>query len=301
MMAKRLNAFILTFSLFLACVFITPLFAKEVVRDVRVSARVPSTVSPEHSTIQLSKTQAVADPTKDQPVFLTVYLRDAKQKPLPKVEVTLTSSRGDLDVIEAVSKLSLQNHYALRVNVSKMKSDLTDSDGKVSFRVSSFTPGEVVLLIKADSGVTLPAQTIRFLPTSLWDELTITFPLLGTDKEIALLNPEAELTKDLSPLQLEARRKVHVDAKVRVPGWLLVLTLFAIINIVGFLMFVLAMLGKIKRLEHEEVVLLRKIFHTKKIERLKKSLIKNGFNGGANKDLKVNDSEKSTLIRPNGK
>jgi hypothetical protein len=129
--------------------------------DVNVSATVDSKVSKVQSTIDTSTKETLADPASHS-ILLTITLKDADGNPMPNIPVVVTSSRGQVDIIEAVSKLA--PGHAQAAEISDMQKDKTDENGQVQFRVTSFVPGEAIFTVLADTLVTLAPIKVTFEP-----------------------------------------------------------------------------------------------------------------------------------------
>lgn len=213
-----------------------------------VNAEVPTTISKENSSVKLSTDRAMADPI-NHPVLLTVVLLSKDQDPIPNKEVIVTSDRGSIDLIEATSKIS--NYKAQASEISSMQKDLTDDNGRASFRISSFMPGEAKINVVADGAVKFSETKINFNPRPLPSYISISIDLPLTDRDWYVI-PESFDEASLSPLQQEMVRSANVTIKIRVP--------FSVFAIFVFLAFVLVYFAyyaiiEFHRLERRDAIL----------------------------------------------
>lgn len=224
--------------------------------DVSVTAQVPSPVSAENSSVKLNTQETLADPV-NHPILLTVYLLDSNQKPLAGREVAIISNRGSIDIIEAASKISQYQIHA--AEVSAMQKDKTNKEGKVSFRVTSFVPGKTTLQVMADNVVPLETQTIQFKPLPFPANLTISVAVPFSQKEWTIFSPRLQ-EENLSTLQKEAKTLANSGTKIKLNFWAFVLLLLIVIGMPIFLVLNFINLRKIRLMENEQSLLLKKMF-----------------------------------------
>ena len=240
--------------------FIVPLFAhaqeKAQAEEMQVTATVDSPVSAEKSKVTLNTAETLADPV-NHPILLTVTLKDNDQKFLPDREVFVTSNRGEVDVIEATSKLSQYQVHA--AEISDMQKDKTNEEGQVTFRITSFIPGKVILQVLADNVVKLETQTIQFKTLPFPTELTITLALPGTQKEWTIFSPQLQ-EKNLSPAQKEAKIIANPGTKIKLNFWVIVLFLLIFVASPIFIILNFINVRRLRRMEKEQTLLLKKMF-----------------------------------------
>ena len=224
--------------------------------DIGMTAQVPSPVSAANSTVALNATETLADPV-NHPILLTVYLLDSNKQPLADKEVVITSNRGNVDVIETTSKLSQYQVHA--ADVADLQKDKTDSGGKVSFRITSFIPGKAIFQVLADNIVKLKDQTVQFNALPFPADLTITIDLLWTQKEWTIVSPHLQEDK-LSPAQKEAKTIAKPGAKIKINFWIFALSIFIVIGMPIFIILSFINLRKIRSMEKEQSLLLKKMF-----------------------------------------
>jgi hypothetical protein len=225
--------------------------------DVNVSAIVDSKVSKSQSNISTNTTQTLADPASHS-ILLTITLKDAAGNPLPNISVIVTSSRGQVDVIEAVSKIN--NYKAQAAEVSDMQKDKTDENGQVQFRVTSFIPGEAVFTVLADTLVTLNPIKVTFEPLPFPTNVTISINNPFTGKEIVLYSPKQQIGQGLSGAQMAAKELVNTGMKIQISFWALALPVLLILLCPLFIFLSFVNLRKMRWMEQEQVLLLKKMF-----------------------------------------
>ncbi|MCX6806670.1 MAG: hypothetical protein NT135_00900 [Candidatus Berkelbacteria bacterium] len=240
---------------------------------MNVSASVPSPVSPENSSVKFNTQETLADPV-NHPILMTVYLLDSNKKPLAEREVAVTSNRGNVDVIEAISKLSQYKTQA--AEVSAMQKDKTDKEGKVSFKITSFVPGKATFQVLADNVVKLTDETVQFKSLPFPTDLTIAVDLLWTQKEWMILSPNLK-EENLSSLQKEARAIANTGVKIKIPFWLFFLAAVLILGSPFFIMLDFINLRKIRKANKQEIDLLFKIAASQDINTLKKTVREANF------------------------
>lgn len=224
--------------------------------NVNVGATVDSKVSEANSQVTLNVTETLADPV-NHPILLTVILKDKDQKPLPDREVLITSNRGEVDVIEATSKLS---HYQVHAaEISDMQKGKTDEEGQVSFRITSFIPGKAILQVLADNVVKLNTQTIQFKTLPFPAELTITLELPWTQKEWTMFSPQLQ-EENLSLSQIEAKAIANPGTKTKINFWVFLLFLLIVVGMPIFIILSFINLRRIRWMEKEQTLLLKKMF-----------------------------------------
>lgn len=229
-MSKRLSITVLKFATILFFVFfllVNLTFAQSSSGTVQVTARVVSPVSVNNSEVKLSTHETIAEPIS-YPILINVSLQDIKNNPLPGRNVVIVSDRGSVDVIEATSKLSGLKAQAEDIEDQANK-DQTDNNGHVSFRLTSFFPGEANLSITADNEVELPAQKAIFKPRPVALPLNLNVSLPLTSREIHIISSQYG-NNELSPLQSEQAVAAGYSTKVTVPWWLVLPLLIIIIG-----------------------------------------------------------------------
>lgn len=251
---------ILVVFVFATTVFCIPIKAGAVdqaeAADVTVSAQISSPVSAEKSQITFNTQETLADPV-NHPILLTVILKDKDQKFLPNREVFVTSNRGNVDVIEATSKLS--RYQVQAAEFSAMQKDKTNEKGQVSFRITSFIPGKIILQVLADNVVQLAPQTIQFKTLPFPSELTIMLVLPWTQKELTMLSPNLQ-EENLSPSQKEAKTIANPGTKIKIDFWIFALFSFIAIGLPIFIILTFVNIRKIRRMQKEQILLLKKMF-----------------------------------------
>ena len=189
--------------------------------QVTVTASVPSPVSVKNSTVTLNAKETLAEPATHA-ILLTVVLLDNGDRSLANRDVVVTSNRGEVDVIEATSKLS--QFRAQAAGVSDLQKAETDDNGRASFRVTSFIPGEAELTVIADNTYKLEKQKIAFAPQPFSSNLMIVIDLPFSNREISLISPSGD--ENLSQMQTEAKKLSSNTRKVMIPFWLFFATIF---------------------------------------------------------------------------
>ncbi len=223
---------------------------------VNVGAQVDSPVSAENSSIQLNAQEVLADPV-NHPILLTVYLLDSNRKPVAGREVLVTSNRGNVDIIEATAKISQFQVQA--AEVSAMQKDKTDNEGQVSFRITSFIPGKSILQVLADNVVKLEEQIVQFKPLPFPTNLTISVAVPFSEKEWVIFSPRLQ-EENLSALQKESKTLVNPGTKIKLNFWVVFLALALIIFSPLFIYLNFINVRKIRLIENEQSLLLKKMF-----------------------------------------
>lgn len=251
--------FFVPFFILLFLSLIIPISTKAVeeaqAEEFNVNAQVLSPVSADNSYTQVNAQETLADPV-NHPILLMVTLFDKNGVALPEREVTLTSDRGNVDIIEATSKISEYQVHA--AEISSFQKDKTDDNGMVSFRVTSFIPGRAILSVKADS-VELKSQTVKFTSLPFPLDLTITVDLLWTQKGWTIFSPHLQ-EENLSPLQKEAKIIANPGAKIKINFWIFALFLLIVIGMPIFIILNFINLRKMRWMEKEQTLLLKKMF-----------------------------------------
>lgn len=222
-----------------------------------VSATVDSKVSKIKSTIETSTKETLADPSSHS-VLLTITLKDTDGKPLPNIPVVVTSSRGQVDIIEAVSKLAPGTVQAAEIN--DMQKDKTDENGQVQFRVTSFVPGEAIFTVLADSLITLDPIKITFEPLPFPTNITVSVTNPITGKDITLYSPKKQEDRNLSTTQIAAERLVNTGTKIQLSIWFILIPLLIVLFFIAFMVLNFLNLRKMRRMEQEQCLLLKKMF-----------------------------------------
>lgn len=223
--------------------------------NVNMAAQVSSPVSLENSSVKFNTQKTLADPV-NHPLLLTVILLDKDRKPLAGRDVVVTSDRGLVDVIEAISKLSQYQVHA--AEISSMQKDKTDIEGKSQFRITSFIPGTVPLKIIADT-VQLSEQTVVFDPLPFPADFVLSTSLLWTNKEVIIYSSRIQ-EENLSVAQVEAKRIANPETKIKLNFWVCALFLLIILGIPVFIFLNFYNLRKIRWMQKEQFLLLRKNF-----------------------------------------
>lgn len=238
--------------------------------SISVTATIPSPVSPSNSYSELNTNETLADPAHHW-IILTVYLKDKDKKPLPNREVKVTSNRGQVDIIEAFSKIrDLEDRES---NLDGIDIEKTDDKGRAVFRITSFAPGEVELKIIADSLIELKPQRILFSPLPLPFYLTIKIYCVLIDKEWIIYAPFRR-TEGFTLAQQKSRELINPGLEIRIPVWFILLSL---LYLIGLPILVFRYLIKIRKTEKEQILLLRRIAEAQDIENLKDGIRKDGI------------------------
>ena len=193
--------------------------------DYSVTANVASPVSAAKSKVDINTLETLADPV-NHPVLVTVTLRDANNQLIEKRKVDITSSRGVVDVIEAVDKVA--RFQAQAADSEEMRKGTTDSSGQASFRITSFVPGKADLKVIADNVVNLKNFEVQFLPLPFPAYFSLSLDVPFSSRDIALYEPATSNDK-LSPLQEKARGNYNPGANVKLPLWALVLIILVVV------------------------------------------------------------------------
>jgi len=251
-----------------------PFFARgqepQVEAAYTVSALVPSEVIKDKSEVYLNPKETLADPASHK-MFLKVTLKDKDSKSLKNLDVWLSTNRGAVDLIEILSGPDV-NSQETGPN-GQGKKGRTDANGEISFSISSWTPGEAILYIKADSLIDFDAQNIRFDPLPFPANLTVTVPLPGTQKKITLISPQSENPQaPLTPEQEKAKKLVNTGTEIKIPFWIFGLIIFWIIITPLFIILAALSLRRIRKTERREMALLEKIAQAEHIDDLRKNL-----------------------------
>jgi len=241
--------------------------------DVNVSATIESPVSKDESYSNFNTTETLADPV-NHPILLTVYLLDSNRKPVAGREVTVTSNRGNVDIIEATSKISQFQIKA--AEISTIQKDKTDNEGKVSFRITSFISGKAILQIIADNIVKLKEQTIQFAPLPFPANLTISVAMPFSQKEWTIFSPRLQ-EENLSSLQKEAKTLVNPGTKIKLNFWAVFLALALIILSPFFILLNFINVRKLRKTEKLEIDLLKRIVGASDLTGLRQEVKRNGF------------------------
>ena len=258
----------LLFSLILLFWIALPSFG--LAEDVNVSATVESKVSKAQSSVETNTKETLADPASHS-ILLTIVLKDADGNPMPNILVIVTSNRGQVDIIEAVSKLAsgktsnrmlggLAFGRAQAAEVSDMQKDKTDANGQVQFRVTSFIPGEVIFTVLADALITLDPIKVTFEPLPYPANITVSITNPITGKEIVLYSPKKQIDEGLSGAQITAERLVNTGTKIQLSFWYLAIPILLILLCPLFIILNFFNLRKMRWLEKEQTLLLKKMF-----------------------------------------
>ena len=224
-----------------------------------VSAIVPSKVIKDKSEVYLNPSETLADPTSHQ-IFLKVTLRDNSDNPLPNLDVWIWTNRGAVDLIQILTGPDADSQQT--GPNGQGKKGKTDANGEISFSISSWTPGEAVLYIKADSLIDFDSQNIKFDPLPFPAQVTLAVPLPGGGEIVLLAPPEQKLT----PEQKEAKKLANIGTKITIPFWVFVLVFLWLFLIPLFIILMALSIRKIRRTERRELVLLEKIAEFEKTE-----------------------------------
>lgn len=239
----------------MSLLLLLPLFIQNEARAevVDVSARVPSKISLDHSYDNLSARKTLADPVNHW-VVLTVYLADKDGNPLPNLKVKVSSSRGSIDVVEVVSESSSSEQQ-----IGETREGETGSDGKAYFKISSFTPGKVVLGVVADTIVDLPSRTVEFIALPFPANITLSIDLPFTEREVTLLSPKIQEDELSAPLK-EARELTSPEGtKIEIPFWIFALLSVIVFGGITFIIFNFVNLRRVRKSEGREAEILKKI------------------------------------------
>lgn len=236
----------------------------------KVSAFIESQVSAENSVVLPSSDETLADPV-NHPLLITVKLMDKSGQALSGKEVTLTSSRGEVDIIEATSKIAARQANG---DVVAMQTDYTNDNGLVSFRVTSFIPGDVILSATADGYVSLTDTKVHFTALPLPAYLILSTDLPFSDKEFVFLSPDIP-EQYLSPLQKSTKGLQEIGTKIKIPFWFLLAILVSIIAVPLVIFHNLFVLRRIRRDEEMELELIEDLMRSNEIANWEKDITKN--------------------------
>ncbi|MGA2667040.1 MAG: hypothetical protein ABSE91_03035 [Patescibacteria group bacterium] len=225
--------------------------------EVNVSAVVDSKVSKIQSSVDTNTQETLSDPASHS-ILLTITLKDADGNPMPNISVVVTSNRGQVDIIEAVSKLGPGKVQA--ADISDMQKDTTDQNGQVQFRVTSFIPGEAVFTVVADTLVTLNPIKVTFDPPPFPTNVTVGMTNPITGKEITLYSPKQQIDEGLSGAQIAAQKLVNTGTKIQISFWVLAWPTLLILLCPLFIILNFLNLRRMRWMEGEQVKLLQKMF-----------------------------------------
>lgn len=256
------------------CPFSVQAQEKAEAETVNVTASIASKVSEKNSYLEINTKETLADPVNHS-ILLTIYLLDKDKRALADKEVLATSSRGQVDIIEAISKLS--QFKASAAQVSEMQKDKTDQNGRVSFRLTSFVSGKAVISILADGAVNLEKTEINFLPLPFPANLTVSVGIPGINRELVLLSPASQ-EQNLSSGQKQAKSLVNLGSKIKIPFWLFFLLVIIILGSPIFMILNFINLRKLRKIEKQEIELIAKIAATFGIDHTAEKIqeVKNG-------------------------
>ena len=187
---------------------------------VSVTAKVPSNVSATLSTVVANLVELPADGTSI--VVITVTLVDASGNVLENKDVTLSSNRGDVDIIGSYSGNTL----------TESKTGTTTSAGIVRFAARSYAPGNATFTALADSEVTLNEKpTVTFTPLPAKGNISVVVPLPGGIK-IPIITPAQPTTGTQNEESDIANRSlINTRLDLVVPFWIfLVIILFFLMS-----------------------------------------------------------------------
>ena len=145
-----------------------------------------------------------------------------------------------------------------------MNHDKTDDNGRASFRLTRFYPGEAKIKIIADNIVELPSQQVEFQPRPIPTYFEIDLKLPFSKRTLTLL-PSSYREDQLTPTQKESIKSINLATKVTLPLWIFVIILVIFFGIPVLWVINLINLRKIKEVEMAERVLLKEISQTRKV------------------------------------
>jgi len=225
--------------------------------NVGVTAVVDSKVSKIESTVDTNATETLADPSSHS-ILLTITLEDADGNPMPNISVIVSSSRGQVDVIEAISKISPYKAHAAEIN--DMQKDVTDKNGQVQFRVTSFIAGQAIFTVTADTLVALDPIKVTFDPLPFPTDVTVSMSNPFNGREITLYSPNKQISTALSAAQISAQKLVNTGTKIEISFWVVAIPCFVILLCPLFIFLNYLNLRKMRKMEKEQFLLLRKMF-----------------------------------------
>lgn len=231
--------------LFFCCFMPLAAFAE----SYTVMGQVPSQVSKENSTVETNSNKTLADPV-NHPILITITLQDKNNIPLVHKIVQLTSSRGSVDIIEATSKVSDIKARAAENIEEEMQKDYSDDNGKVSFRITSFTPGKAKIAVLADGVVKLSDNEIEFEPLPFPTFLSIVVKL-PYNKELVLMSGDYQ-NEYLSDYQRQVVGQINPKTKLIFPFWFFVLFSAVIISILLLIIMNLINFYRFRKIEKIE-------------------------------------------------
>jgi len=231
-----MKKFLLLF-IFLTLLIFPNIVSAQVSDNVSVSTTVDSKVSKTLSKITLNTAETLADPASHF-ILMTVLLVDSANIPLPNLVVIVTSNRGSIDIIEPVT------------------TNTTDVNGLVSFKISSFVPGQAILLVNADNLINFNPTDVKFDPLPFPADVTVTVPIPFSKHEITIYAPKKE---DLSQLQIDAKKLVNTGTKVNIPFLYFLLFLIIIILCPVFIILNFINVRKIRKMEKQTLEELQRI------------------------------------------
>lgn len=198
--------------------------------NINLDVLINSKVSKLNCTVTTNGNETLADPSTHW-ILLTVILRDSSNNPLPNLDVQVTSNRGLVDIIEG--------------EISHTQTEKTDVNGQAQFKLASYTPGEAVFSILADSLVQLDPVDVKFDPLPFPAYITVLITNPFTHRNITLFAPKV-------PQEYSANRQlVNTGTKITIPFWIFIL--FALIILLSPIFIVLNYLNlrKIRKMEAE--------------------------------------------------
>ena len=231
----------------LAVVMIPSVAMAQTLSEVTVSGYVPSPVDATLSKVEVNTPKTMADPIS-HPILVYINLVDKENSPLSNKLVVVDSNRGSADAIESMGKLAkkaVEGEF-------KMNQDYTDDMGRVSFRLTSFIPGQVNLSITADNMIKLSPVQVEFVPRPFPAYLDVRVDLPFSQRDLYLVSSSYN-EGGLTNLQKESAESIDIGSEIRIPFWLL-LIIFLIIVIPPMLLIINIINVRKMRKEQAEII-----------------------------------------------
>ena len=181
---------------------------KEVKAALTVSAVVPSIACAQFSSATINVSDILADAS--QKALVTVKVNDCDKEPIAGANVILTSNRGQIDTILAVSSDGVPIDLPIG-----QKGPVTNSSGYVYFQVSSDVPGDALLSTLVDATISLDQLKLTFLPLPFPKNITVTIEvpkLFSKEGSITLFRPAEQ--------SIDRKKLVNLGVEYRVPYWI---------------------------------------------------------------------------------
>ena len=245
--------------------FSVPGFVVAAADSVNVGAMVPSRVSKPKSSIVLNASETLADPANHS-ILLTIYLKDEFGNPLPNLNVEITSNRGDIDILGILTGADQGKTQ------SKTAKGRTNDEGMISFKITSFMPGDVTLKIVADTLIEFDPITVKFLPLPFPANVTISLPIPFSKNSWKIYDTPVMAGGNMTPVEIQAKQLANTGMKVEIPFWPLLIVGIWLFSAPFFVIMNFYTLRRSRQTEKREVELLEKIAKHEDLVKLREDL-----------------------------